>query len=949
MNDSQATPIWLEMRTEYIDANFDKFVEYLYNNRNQQSETFYQTSLNLLRQRVRELTAALAGQPLSDLDNGWTAPEDKEQTIFHVRLLGAYLLSEDPAHIDLMRRAFDFQLLLLTRLCPEQKMEELTDRAVSVMVRGSNFSIGYGWSDIRTNFMPEVLATKILEMAQVQADSTATRWFEGTGCARIADQKLQLMNIAQQGDLRDLQPSLSLCNDLLEVLSASKEKLKQSQQGDFPALASFVKKYLEKMQPVDLHLGQRKLKKYYPDPDTPVDVKIIKKTFNSLTAVTTDPDHESLQGTVKMDNILYCKLTDLVKAWEIGDEMPVRINKINNDGTAVFDATPDVMNYVLNNYISTGCRTTGIANKVVNGNTLWFTDLGLPVYTQHQNYPQGTVADLTVTEISPNGYIKVTLDNTLQQAGPNLEEAKKRFLHDCCYTEKSETPSDAAPQAIDRMDPADLKLVAQCLYLQQRLTTEPAERYRMLCAIRILSHMTGDTPSDHFAFFLTQYLENVVLFAQDKTKEMYAPTPDDAIADNRAVQRRMKTLEILRCYDRDDADDTLAQATESDDESERGLARLIQSCNGLKDILSNPMRNAIKHEILTKLKVDDDTQTDLEEEGGIYLGTENGHQEFKTSFVYPPENNMQPDPEKQKKNIFRAICAFMNSESGGVIYLGVNDLGGVCGVDNDMKYLKLKTLDAYMRFLTDQIKAEFRLGLTSFVDIQSMYDDRVVALNVKPCDYKVVEVDGKAYIRVNAENREMTRSVRLRLEEKKRTYDKGKAESLLRLQTAMGHQKQVIVHGYSSSHSGNQRDRHLEPFSFTKGQTHVWCYDLDDQKVKIFSVSRMGNVEVTEKPWTATDKHKEGYIDIFHMTGDNPEQISLTLDRMAYNLLVEEYPDAKQDLTANGDDTWTLTTRICSILGLGRFYLGLADHITILHAPTLQSYAQSYFAQHSGK
>ena len=73
-------------------------------------------------------------------------------------------------------------------------------------------------------------------------------------------------------------------------------------------------------------------------------------------------------------------------------------------------------------------------------------------------------------------------------------------------------------------------------------------------------------------------------------------------------------------------------------------------------------------------------------------------------------------------------------------------------------------------------------------------------------------------------------------------------------------------------------------------------------------------------------------------------RISLQLDLMAKNLLVEEYPKAKEFITGQkGDENvWFFTTDICKIEGIGRFYIGLANHILILEGDALKEYAKEY-------
>ena len=49
--------LWLELRPDYIDANFEQVLSYLqsYRNNNKSEDSFYQTTLSLMRQRAQEL------------------------------------------------------------------------------------------------------------------------------------------------------------------------------------------------------------------------------------------------------------------------------------------------------------------------------------------------------------------------------------------------------------------------------------------------------------------------------------------------------------------------------------------------------------------------------------------------------------------------------------------------------------------------------------------------------------------------------------------------------------------------------------------------------------------------------------------------------------------------------------------------------------------------------
>ena len=59
----------------------------------------------------------------------------------------------------------------------------------------------------------------------------------------------------------------------------------------------------------------------------------------------------------------------------------------------------------------------------------------------------------------------------------------------------------------------------------------------------------------------------------------------------------------------------------------------------------------------------------------------------------------------------RGVCAFLNSTTGGNLYIGVNDQGYVSGIENDMKYLNCKIHRLpYKRYLQDNLIIPY-LGL----------------------------------------------------------------------------------------------------------------------------------------------------------------------------------------------------------------------------------------------
>lgn len=168
---------------------------------------------------------------------------------------------------------------------------------------------------------------------------------------------------------------------------------------------------------------------------------------------------------------------------------------------------------------------------------------------------------------------------------------------------------------------------------------------------------------------------------------------------------------------------------------------------------------------------------------------------------------------------------------------------------------------------------------------------------------------------------------------------KGKnAENVNHIIEAIEEHRQVILHDYSSSHTGSKRDRLVEPISFTTNYVQIWCYDTSDGKTKLFNTARIGEVEVLNTEWQHQAEHRCGQIDIFRNMGFEQVRVQLRLGVMSHNLLIEEYPLSERDLTQIDENHWLLDTMVCNYAGIGRFVMGLVEDIEVIDSPDFTAY-----------
>lgn len=171
------------------------------------------------------------------------------------------------------------------------------------------------------------------------------------------------------------------------------------------------------------------------------------------------------------------------------------------------------------------------------------------------------------------------------------------------------------------------------------------------------------------------------------------------------------------------------------------------------------------------------------------------------------------------------------------------------------------------------------------------------------------------------------------------------AANVNNLLEAINERRRVVLRDYASSNTGVVRDRVVEPFGFTTNYVQVWCYEVESGQNKIFKTSRIGSVEILSEEWQAEEKHTEGHIDIFRMTGFEQHRVRIRLGMLARNLLLEEYPLAERDIVKEESDGWVLDTLVSNYRGVGRFVLGLMDDVEVLESEEFKSYLRAKIAE----
>lgn len=151
----------------------------------------------------------------------------------------------------------------------------------------------------------------------------------------------------------------------------------------------------------------------------------------------------------------------------------------------------------------------------------------------------------------------------------------------------------------------------------------------------------------------------------------------------------------------------------------------------------------------------------------------------------------------------------------------------------------------------------------------------------------------------------------------------------------------AVLHRYSSPHSDTVASRVVEPFMFLDGNNEVRCYEISSGMNKTFKVARMESVEMLHDPWEHEAAHKRMFTDIFMFSSEEQLPVELRLDRLAYNILTEEYPRSAAHIAPDGGQRWLLRLDVCSYVGVGRFVLGLLGNVEVLGGEGFASYIKA--------
>lgn len=158
---------------------------------------------------------------------------------------------------------------------------------------------------------------------------------------------------------------------------------------------------------------------------------------------------------------------------------------------------------------------------------------------------------------------------------------------------------------------------------------------------------------------------------------------------------------------------------------------------------------------------------------------------------------------------------------------------------------------------------------------------------------------------------------------------------------------QVWLKDYYSLSSDTTSDRLVEPVAFSSNYETIHAFEPASKSMKVFKIERIGEVVLSQGAWKYEPKHQLPGAQLFGFTGKNKFLVKLKLSKKAYQLMMEEHPNARPFMSIKNRNQYCFNGEIPQLPGLGRFILGLPGEIKVEEGEEMKTYLSEQIAKAS--
>lgn len=808
----QQPVFWLQVRKEYIIDNYDTLIPYLrgyhYDDRFEDPNSDFNKTYNCLGQVVDEICLSMKDDNVfSHAAQQWEEEDVKKK----VGLLAAYLLASQKKGIS----DDDTLIALCSILLDIEKnpdaglLSDMQKLASSCIANLDVVVYGFNWDDIEKipNYSLSIFCQKISKtIFRVPADDNC-KFLEGKGLLAINNNHIAIapMNKAtfEKGDL---QSQLHLPTDLDVMV----KRMDRTNKTEFPELIDTCSDMIRSLANITPST-KKELKKY--EIGDLLTVRVVYSKYGFVECESIDPNYIQIKGGVFIPFKLFSFYKDIftitkdsfTSSLQIDDTIRVRLQD-NEHYPFILDSQifKDFNNIYLEEVQPHVCEAVHMMEYAGGNGNRWLTDSGIQVNVlgklnddmQHAA-DNGIPVRIRIVESKkdksgnwvvngkyvfdePSSFTGTYNDFT-RQARDAFQDAFLEYYYVAPTRKRSSDNTEASRNAVP--------LLIDILYYFSRTTGDSTLRYQYLFVARFMAMIISDIQSEAYLHQRMRYQECIIHFALgDKTASTLRVRDNDDLPSLPVLRNEKSIVEQLSKYQ--DLTVEKLQLKPGHDIDIDYLSEMITASNVLRGKMDPSQMNRIKKSIADYLGVSD-VYKNITRDYTDY-GEESDTLEFKTSVVFPPNNNMHADLAAQKWAILKAVCGFLNTVQGGEVLLGVTDNGMACGLKNDLEYLYVhkfissQTMDSYRRYVknfidnafTDDHKTE-GLDLTStvisYVIEHNNEGDDLLRIQVHPYEDGIVsfkdeylpEGIGRSYYRTSGASVKMDEKLIKQVKERK--------------------------------------------------------------------------------------------------------------------------------------------------------------------------------------
>ena len=588
-------------------------------------------------------------------------------------------------------------------------------------------SLEYAWNDATSH---DLLASKLSADACGSMDpSFAKVYKEGEVKLEMSDEGVMLksLQVSEDSLKRILPADLLSWNHLQVKVQNMMSNLDTSKKKDLSVYQRLWADIERELFLKEDKVSERTRLKRHPVPGENYDIRVLyRDEENRLVCRIVEEDYEG-EGYLYPKEIVPYNLNmfpSLFKNPNTGNSLLIDAKLVNIDSEdKCHFSIQSLVNETLKENINYTDRIPCIITASNENGYLGINTEGVSVrFNNPDEYPTLKCNDMvfaTDWEFYGNCCYTASILTTEEVASHvfTLDQAFNRLMYKVSYDDYEEFADNSQSEVMQQESLLARTRVKELMNLIDRkasLENDYLVTYNYLGYSKLLARMINDAKRHDFYqgwMHLIAILHHFAINAVVPTKELseFENSCVELFNKHSEIYRKYIQLKIVSFKGKPEKNNDLWEYSRYDDEDMKGLAECVLAFNLLGARKDSHTQQEIEQRIDDSLKIKD-YSSKLHD-----FGYEDLHTEFKTSLVYPSNNNMQANLPKQTNEIMKEICAMLNAE-GGHLYIGVNDCGVGVGMNNDLNIADFNgQKDKYDLYLRNQICQKFGRNVDAYV------------------------------------------------------------------------------------------------------------------------------------------------------------------------------------------------------------------------------------------